>query len=178
MMNVIQYILYLAVLVILAVPLGAYIKKVMNGEKTFLSRVLTPCENLVYKVMRVDKEEQMTWKKYAASVLIFSGIGLVFLFLLQLLQGVLPGNPQGLPGVKWDLAFNTSASFVSNTNWQAYSGESTLSYLTQALGLTVQNFVSAATGIAVILSRLVDTFSSKILYPMQLLSENYSSSVA
>ena len=90
MMNVIQYILYLAVLVILAVPLGAYIKKVMNGEKTFLSRVLTPCENLVYKVMRVDKEEQMTWKKYAASVLIFSGIGLVFLFLLQLLQGVLP----------------------------------------------------------------------------------------
>ena len=150
MMNVIQYILYLAVLVILAVPLGAYIKKVMNGEKTFLSRVLTPCENLVYKVMRVDKEEQMTWKKYAASVLIFSGIGLVFLFLLQLLQGVLPGNPQGLPGVKWDLAFNTSASFVSNTNWQAYSGESTLSYLTQALGLTVQNFVSAATGIAVL----------------------------
>lgn len=150
MMNVVQYILYLAVLVILAVPLGAYIKKVMNGEKTFLSRVLTPCENLVYKVMRVDKEEQMTWKKYAASVLIFSGIGLVFLFLLQLLQGVLPGNPQGLPGVKWDLAFNTSASFVSNTNWQAYSGESTLSYLTQALGLTVQNFVSAATGIAVL----------------------------
>ena len=142
MMNVVQYILHLAVLVILAVPLGAYIKKVMNGEKTFLSRVLTPCENLVYKVMRVDKEEQMTWKKYAASVLIFSGIGLVFLFLLQLLQGVLPGNPQGLPGVKWDLAFNTSASFVSNTNWQAYSGESTLSYLTQALGLTVQNFVS------------------------------------
>lgn len=150
MMNVVQYILYLAVLVTLAVPLGAYIKKVMNGEKTFLSRVLTPCENLVYKVMRVDKEEQMTWKKYAASVLIFSGIGLVFLFLLQLLQGVLPGNPQGLSGVKWDLAFNTSASFVSNTNWQAYSGESTLSYLTQALGLTVQNFVSAATGIAVL----------------------------
>jgi len=150
MMNVIQYILYLAVLVTLAVPLGAYIKKVMNGEKTFSSRVLTPCENLVYKVMRVDKEEQMTWKKYAASVLIFSSIGFVFLFLLQLLQGVLPGNPQGLPGVKWDLAFNTSASFVSNTNWQAYSGESTLSYLTQALGLTVQNFVSAATGIAVL----------------------------
>ncbi len=99
--------------------------------------------------MRVDKEEQMNWKKYAASVLIFSGIGLVFLFLLQLLQGVLPGNPQGLPGVKWDLSFNTAASFITNTNWQAYSGESTLSYLTQAIGLTVQNFVSAATGIAV-----------------------------
>jgi len=150
MSTVIQYILYLAVLVILAIPLGAYIKKVMNGKKTFLSKILTPCENAVYKVMKVNKEEQMNWKKYAVSVLIFSGIGLVFLFLLQLLQGVLPGNPQGLSGVKWDLSFNTAVSFITNTNWQAYSGESTLSYLTQALGLTVQNFVSAATGIAVL----------------------------
>ena len=115
-----------------------------------MSKVLTPCENLIYKVMRVDREEQMTWKKYAVSVLTFSGVGLVFLFLLQLVQGVLPGNPQHLSGVKWDLAFNTSASFITNTNWQAYSGESTLSYLTQALGLTVQNIVSAATGFAVL----------------------------
>ena len=150
MSAVIQYILYLAVLIALAIPLGAYIKKVMNGEKTFLSKILTPCENAVYKVMRVKEDEQMNWKKYAVSVLIFSGIGLVFLFLLQLLQGVLPGNPQGLSGVKWDLSFNTASSFVTNTNWQAYSGESTLSYLTQAIGLTVQNFVSAATGIAVL----------------------------
>lgn len=150
MSAVIQYILYLAVLIVLAIPLGAYIKKVMNGEKTFLSKILTPCENAVYKVMRVKKDEQMNWKKYAVSVLIFSGIGLIFLFLLQILQGVLPGNPQGISGVKWDLSFNTAASFVTNTNWQAYSGESTLSYLTQALGLTVQNFVSAATGIAVL----------------------------
>lgn len=147
---VLQYVFYLVLLVILAVPLGAYIKKVMNGEKTFLSRVLTPCENVVYKVMRVKKDEQMTWKKYAVSVLIFSCIGLVFLFLLQLLQGALPGNPQKLSGVPWDLSFNTAVSFVTNTNWQAYSGESTLSYLTQAIGLTVQNFVSAATGIAVL----------------------------
>lgn len=147
---VIQYILYLAVLVVLAIPLGGYIKKVMDGEKTFLSRLLTPCENAVYKVLRIDRAEQMTWKKYLASVLVFSGIGLVFLFLLQLLQGVLPGNPQKLPGIPWDLSFNTAASFVTNTNWQAYTGESTLSYLTQALGLTVQNFVSAATGIAVL----------------------------
>ena len=150
MSSVIQYILYLVVLIALAIPLGAYIKKVMNGEKTFLSKILTPCENAVYKVMRVKKDEQMNWKKYAVSVLIFSGIGLVFLFLLQLLQVVLPGNPQGLSGVKWDLSFNTAASFVTNTNWQSYSGESTLSYLTQVLGLTVQNFVSAATGIAVL----------------------------
>lgn len=150
MSAVVQYILYLVILVILAIPLGAYIKKVMNGEKTFLSQLLTPCENLVYKVMRLDKNEEMNWRQYAVSVLIFSGIGIVFLFLLQLLQGILPGNPQGLAGVKWDLAFNTASSFVTNTNWQAYSGESTLSYLTQALGLTVQNFVSAATGIAVL----------------------------
>lgn len=150
MTAVIQYVLYLAILTVLAVPLGSYIKKVMFGEPTFLSKALTPCENLIYKVMKIDKEEQMNWKKYAVSVLIFSGIGLVFLFLLQILQGVLPGNPQRLPGVKWDLSFNTASSFVTNTNWQAYSGESTLSYLTQSLGLTVQNFVSAATGIAVL----------------------------
>lgn len=150
MNTVLQYVLYLALLVGLGIPLGSYMKKAMSGEKTFLSKILTPCENAVYKVMRVNKEEQMTWKKYLVSVLIFSGIGLVFLFLLQMLQGVLPGNPQNLPGVPWDLSFNTAVSFVTNTNWQAYTGESTLSYLTQALGLTVQNFVSAATGIAVL----------------------------
>ena len=150
MNTVLQYALYLAVLVILAIPLGAYIKKVMDGEKTFLSRILTPCENAVYKVMHIDREEQMNWKKYLVSVLLFSGIGLIFLFLLQMLQGFLPWNPEGLPGVKWDLSFNTAASFVTNTNWQAYTGEATLSYLTQALGLTVQNFVSATTGIAVL----------------------------
>lgn len=154
MSAILQYGLYLAILLILAIPLGAYIKKVMDGEKTFLSRILTPCENAVYKVMRIKKEEEMSWKKYAVSVLIFSGIGLIFLFLLQLLQGVLPGNPQNLPGVKWDLSFNTAVSFVTNTNWQAYSGESTLSYLSQALGLTVQNFVSAATGIAVLFAMI------------------------
>lgn len=150
MTAVISYVLYLAILIILAFPLGIYIKKVMNGEETFLSKLLTPCENAVYRIMGIQKKEQMNWKKYACSVLIFSGIGFLFLFLLQLLQGVLPGNPQGLSGIKWDLAFNTAASFVTNTNWQAYSGESTLSYLTQTLGLTVQNFVSAATGIAVL----------------------------
>lgn len=150
MISVLQYVLYLAILIILAIPLGAYIKKVMYGEKTFLSKILTPCENLVYKVMRVNKDEDMGWKKYLASVIIFSGIGFLFLFLLQLLQGFLPGNPQNIPGTSWHLAFNTAASFVTNTNWQAYSGESALSYLTQALGLTVQNFVSAATGIAVL----------------------------
>lgn len=154
MSAVIQYILYLAILVILAIPLGVYIKKAMNGEKTWLSVVLTPCEKAVYKLMHIKEDEQMDWKKYAVCVLSFSGIGLIFLFLLQVLQGVLPGNPQGLPNIKWDLSFNTAVSFVTNTNWQAYTGESTLSYLTQALGLTVQNFVSAATGIAVLFAMI------------------------
>ncbi len=150
MNSILQYILYLAVLVILAIPLGAYTKNVMAGEKTFLSKICTPCEKLIYKVVHIDANEEMTWKKYTVSVLVFSGVGFVFLFILLLLQGVLPGNPEGLSGTSWHLAFNTTASFVSNTNWQSYSGESTLSYLTQALGLTVQNFVSAATGIAVL----------------------------
>ena len=148
--SIIQYVLYLAILVALAIPLGAYIKRVMYGEKTTFSKVVTPCERAVYKVLRIKGDENMTWKQYLVSIFIFSGIGFVFLFLLQLLQGVLPGNPQGLGGVNWDLSFNTAASFVTNTNWQAYSGEASLSYLTQALGLTVQNFVSAATGIAVL----------------------------
>ncbi|MDO5401952.1 MAG: potassium-transporting ATPase subunit KdpA [Eubacteriales bacterium] len=148
--TILQYISYLAILIALAIPLGAYIKKVMNGEKTWISKILSPCENAVYRIMKIDKDEQMNWKKYAISVICFSVIGLVFVFLLQMLQGILPGNPQGLSGVSWDLAFNTAASFVTNTNWQAYTGEAALSYLTQAIGLTVQNFVSAATGIAVL----------------------------
>lgn len=141
-----QYVLYLAILVLLAIPLGTYIEKVMNGKRTFLSKILTPCENVIYKVLHIKTDEQMNWKKYAVSVGVFSGIGLLAVMLLQMLQGVLPGNPQNLPGVKWDLSFNTAASFITNTNWQAYTGEAVLSYLTQAVGLTVQNFVSAATG--------------------------------
>lgn len=152
--TVLQYVAYVIVLVVLAIPLGAYIKKAMNGEKTFLSRICTPCEKLIYKLMRIDSKKEMNWKEYTISVLLFSGIGLVFLFLLQVFQGVLIGNPQHLPNVSWDLSFNTAISFITNTNWQAYSGESTLSYLTQALGLTVQNFVSAATGIAVLFAMI------------------------
>ncbi len=122
----------------------------MNGEKVFLTKIISPCEKILYKVMRVNENEEMNWKKYLFSVLLFNGIGLIFLFLLQMLQGILFGNPEKISGVPWDLSFNTAVSFVTNTNWQAYSGESGLSYLTQALGLTVQNFVSAATGIAVL----------------------------
>ncbi|MEG2669944.1 MAG: potassium-transporting ATPase subunit KdpA, partial [Oscillospiraceae bacterium] len=150
MMIIIEYILYLAVLVLLALPLGAYIGRVMNGEKTFLSRIFAPCERVLYTLMRVNPKQEMTAKKYLISVLMFSGVGFIIVFLLQIFQGVLGGNPQNLGGVPWDLSFNTAISFMTNTNWQSYSGESTLSYLTQILGLTVQNFVSASTGIAVL----------------------------
>lgn len=147
---IIQDILYLVLLIGLSIPLGIYMYKVMIGQKVFLTRVLAPVENGIYKIMGVKSDEEMGAKKYALSVLLFSAIGLVFVWALQMLQGLLPFNPEGLEGTSWHLAFNTSASFVSNTNWQAYSGESTLSYLSQFLGLAVQNFVSAAAGIAVL----------------------------
>lgn len=148
--SIIQYSLYLIILVVLAIPLGKYIGKVMNGEKVFLSKILNPIENFIYKILRIDKDEEMNWKKYSVSIIAFSVIGFVILFLLQIVQGILPLNPEGIKGVTWDLSFNTTSSFVTNTNWQSYSGESQLSYLTQMLGLTVQNFVSAAVGIAVL----------------------------
>lgn len=148
--SIIQYSLYLIILVVLAIPLGKYIGKVMDGEKTFLSKILNPIENFIYKILKIDKDEEMDWKKYSISIIAFSIIGFVILFLLQMVQGILPLNPEGIKGVTWDLSFNTTSSFVTNTNWQSYSGESQLSYLTQMLGLTVQNFVSAAVGIAVL----------------------------
>ncbi|ERK28352.1 potassium-transporting ATPase subunit KdpA [Clostridium intestinale] len=147
---ILQDLFYLIVLVTLSIPLGIYIYKVMSGQKVFISRVLTPIETLIYRFLGVKKDEDMTGKKYAVSVMSFSIIGILFVFILQLMQNVLPFNTENLKGTSWHLAFNTAVSFVTNTNWQAYSGESTLSYLTQFLGLTVQNFVSAATGIAVV----------------------------
>ncbi|WP_373129273.1 potassium-transporting ATPase subunit KdpA [Dielma fastidiosa] len=145
-----QYLPYLLILLVLAVPLGGYISRVMDGEHIFLSRLLEPCEKLIYKLLRIDETQTMDWKQYLISVILFSLFGFVLLFLLLMLQGVLLGNPEGFSGLPWDLSFNTAASFVTNTNWQAYSGESQLSYLSQALGLTVQNFVSAGTGLAVL----------------------------
>ncbi|MBD7910946.1 MULTISPECIES: potassium-transporting ATPase subunit KdpA [Clostridium] len=151
MINVIlQYALYLLILVILAIPLGKYIGKIMNGEKVFLSKVLVPIENFIYKILRVHKNEQMNWKKYGVSVIAFSAFGFIVLFLLNTIQGIMFLNPEGVKGTSWHLSFNTAVSFITNTNWQAYSGESQLSYLTQMLGLTVQNFVSAGVGIAVL----------------------------
>lgn len=150
MSNVLQYGLYLIILVALAIPLGGYIGKVMNGERVWLTPILAPVERGVYRLLGIDPQEDMNWKKYALCVVLFNGLGFIFLFLLLLSQGSLPLNPEGLAGNSWHLAFNTATSFVTNTNWQTYAGESTLSYLTQMLGLTVQNFVSAACGMAVL----------------------------
>lgn len=148
--TMIQYVFYLVLLVVLAIPLGKYIGKVMDGERTFLSKIVGPCEQFIYKILKVDQEEDMTWKKYAVCILTLSGIFLMTLFSIILLQGILPLNPQRIEGTSWHLAFNTAISFITNTNWQAYSGESQLSYFTQMIGLTVQNFVSAAVGITVL----------------------------
>jgi K+-transporting ATPase ATPase A chain len=157
---VLEEVVYLLVLVGLSIPLGIYICKVMMGRMVFLTKALSPLERGIYKMLGVQGDTDMTAKRYAFSVLAFSLVCFFFLFVLQLIQNILPLNPAHLGPVRWDLAFNTAASFVTNTNWQAYSGESTMSYLTQSLGLTVQNFVSAAAGIAVLFA-LIRSFVMK-----------------
>jgi K+-transporting ATPase ATPase A chain len=147
---VIQDIVFVAVLVGLSIFLGIYIYKVMLGQKVFLTRIISPIEKFIYKMMGIKDEDEMTPKKYTLSVILFSVVGLLIVFGIQMLQNVLPLNPENMPATSWDLAFNTAASFVTNTNWQAYAGETTLSYFTQSIGLTVQNFISAAVGIAVL----------------------------
>jgi potassium-transporting ATPase potassium-binding subunit len=134
----------------LAWPLGIYMAGVLEGKPGVLSRMLGPLERLLYRVSGVDSAEEMDWKGYAQALILFNVAGFAALYLLQRLQGVLPLNPDSLGAVAPDLAFNTAMSFITNTNWQAYGGESTMSYLTQMLGLTVHNFVSAASGIAVL----------------------------
>ena len=126
--------------------------RVYSGESTWLSPVIGPIERLVYRVAGVDRSSEQTWKQYTAAALAFNLVGFVVVYVLQRLQGSLPLNPQGFGGVAADSAFNTAVSFASNTNWQGYSGETTMSYLTQMLGLGVQNFLSAATGMAVLVA--------------------------
>ncbi len=147
---VLQDVGYLVILIGLSVPLGIYMNAVMSGQKTLLSRLVGPLERAAYRMMGIRETDGMSAKTYSFSVISFSLVGLLFLIALQMCQGFLPLNPEGMKGTTLALAFNTAASFVTNTNWQAYSGESTLSYLTQGLGLTVQNFVSAGAGIAVL----------------------------
>jgi len=147
-----QLIFYLVALLILVKPLGNYMARIYRGESTLLTPVLSPLERFFYHLAGVKSDDEMDWKTYTIEVLLFNAVGFIFLYLLLRIQSYLPLNPQGLSPVSPDLAFNTAASFVSNTNWQSYSGEATLSYLTQMLGLTVQNFLSAATGMAVLIA--------------------------
>ncbi|HUO05771.1 MAG TPA: potassium-transporting ATPase subunit KdpA [Candidatus Binataceae bacterium] len=145
----IQVGLFFVLVVAASVPLGRYMSRVYAGEHTFLDPVLAPIERLIYRVTGVQPGSEMTWFEYAIAMLLFSMVGMIVLYLLERLQAFLPLNPQGFSGVAPDLAFNTAASFTTNTNWQAYGGESTMSYLTQMAGLAYHNFVSAAAGIAV-----------------------------
>jgi K+-transporting ATPase ATPase A chain len=146
-----QIVFYLVVLTALTPPLGAFIARVYEGKRIpGMTRVFGPIERGIYRLLRIDPAREQNWKSYASSVLVFSAVGFLLLYLILRVQGHLPMNPANLPGMKWSLAFNTSVSFITNTNWQFYGGESTLSYLSQMLGLTVQNFVSAAVGMAVL----------------------------
>src|SRR4030042_106498 len=147
----IQVSLYLLALVVFAPVLGSYMARVFQDEGHILKSMLKPIEKSIYRLISCDGEE-MDWKKYTYSLLFFNFMGFSFLFFLQFCQSYLPLNPQKLQAPSWPLAFNTSVSFVTNTNWQSYAGETTLSYLVQMMGLTVQNFLSAATGIAVLLA--------------------------
>jgi K+-transporting ATPase ATPase A chain len=150
--SLIQIVLFMVILLGLAKPLGSYIAKVYQGERTFLDRVLEPIERFIYRVSGIDPKDEMDWKVYAIALLTFNVLGLFFVYALQRLQNILPLNPQGLGAVSADSSWNTAVSFASNTNWQGYGGEVTMSYLTQMLGLSVQNFVSAAAGMAVLVA--------------------------
>ena len=150
--NVFQILIFFALLVGLTKLLGEFMSNVFSGEKHFLQPVFGWLERLTYRFIGVNPDEETNWKSYAFSLLMFNLVGFVFLFIIQLIQLYLPLNPAHLSNVSWHSAFNTSISFVTNTNWQGYAGETTMSYFVQMIGLTVQNFVSAATGIAVLLA--------------------------
>ena len=144
--------LYLAVLLLLAKPLGIYMARVYEGQDVWLNRMGAPLERLIYRLCGVHPEVEMCWTRYAFSLLLFSFISVPVVYGIQRLQGSLPLNPEHLGAVGPDLAWNTAVSFVTNTNWQAYGGETTLSYFSQMTALAVQNFVSAAAGNSLMLS--------------------------
>jgi len=150
--GVVQIAIFAIVLTALVKPLGSYMAKVYQGERTLLSPVLGPLERAIYRLCGIDANAESSWKRYAAAMLLFNFVGFVVVYLLQRWQGALPLNPQEFAGVGAESAFNTAVSFASNTNWQGYAGESTMSYFTQMLGLGVQNFVSAASGMAVLIA--------------------------
>jgi potassium-transporting ATPase potassium-binding subunit len=144
--------LFVGALILITPILGAYIARVFSGEKHLLSRVFGGAEKGIYRLCGIDPAEEMDWKQYTGALLVFNALGFIAVFLSQMLQSKLPLNPQGLANVSWHSSLNTAISFMTNTNWQGYAGETTMSYLTQMLGLAVQNFLSAATGMAVFLA--------------------------
>jgi potassium-transporting ATPase potassium-binding subunit len=148
--TMLQFAVFLAVLLLLAKPLGEYMGRVFEREPVFLDPLVRPLERGLYRLAGIEADDRMDWKQYTWAVLLFSLIGLLFLVFLERFQHLLPFNPQHLPPINWGVALNTAVSFVTNTNWQAYSGETTMSHLTQMLGLTVQNFISSAMGMAVV----------------------------
>lgn len=148
--SILQIAVYVVVILLAARPVGKYMARVFQRERTMLDSILGPVERLIYRCAAVRPDEEMDWKANAVAMLLFNLVGFLVLYALQRLQGFLPLNSQGFPAVSPDASFNTAVSFTSNTNWQAYAGESTMSYLTQMAGLTVQNFASAATGLAVL----------------------------
>ena len=150
--GVLQLVVYVVVLLALAKPLGAYMARVYEGRPLALDRLLGWLERLIYKLSGVRPGNEMGWKTYAATMLLFNLAGVLVVYALQRLQGLLPLNPQQLGAVSPDSSFNTAVSFATNTNWQGYGGETTMSYLTQMVGLTVQNFASAASGMAVLVA--------------------------
>jgi potassium-transporting ATPase potassium-binding subunit len=150
--EVIQLAVFFGLLLSLTPLLGRFMARVFQGQRTWLHPLLGPVEKLIYRWSGVDAGEEMTWKRYFCAVLIFNVAAIVLLAAQQMLQAVLPLNPQKFTGLPWALALNTAVSFITNTNWQAYSGETTMSYLTQMAGLAVHNFLSAATGVAVMLA--------------------------
>ena len=143
-----QIAFYLLVIFLLTKPLGIFMARVFSGEKTFLDPVLRPVERLVYRLTGVDEKQEMRWTEYAGAMLLFSGVSMALLYLLERSQKWLPLNPQKFGNLEPGLAFGTAASFTTNTNWQAYVPETTMSYLTQMLTLAYHNFFSAAAGIA------------------------------
>jgi K+-transporting ATPase ATPase A chain len=155
-----QIVVYCVLLVAAAKPLGDYMARVYQGDARAAQKILKPLEQLVYRLVGVDPADEMTWRGYAVAALLFNLAGVLAVYLLQRVQGVLPLNPADLGAVSPDSSFNTAVSFASNTNWQGYGGETTLSFLTQMVGLAVQNFVSAATGMAVLVA-LIRGFSRK-----------------
>ena len=152
--GVFQIFLFLAIVLAITKPIGLFLARLFAREKTFLDPVCRPAERLVYRLCGIDEAEEMTWKQYGFAMLLFSAVSLLLLYILERAQHFLPLNPHRFAGVSPSLAWNTAVSFTTNTNWQAYVPETTMSYFTQMVGLAYHNFVSAAVGIALVVVRI------------------------